>query len=515
MTQRLLHGLALGSPVLLAALHPLVFMLRSHSVSHQFALPVILRPAAVMVGAAIVVWLLLRACTASSRAASVSATFFFVAYGAFSFLFPEGDYRWFITAGFTLASLGAGLGLARLLDRMAGVVVSWVVAAVVAWTAAATFATNVAMWPEPVWWDQVNRMIVRSSSVRLPASGERPDIYYIVLDGMVRLDVLERLYGVDSREAVAALESMGVEIPRRSRSNYTQTQLSMASSLNMQYLDELAPLMNDRRDKRPVMRLISESGGVTALRRHGYDVVVVKSGTSVGEERDDRWGFSDLPDGPTELETALFLRLPISHPLVHRAALRTHRRRVLHGLDLIEGAASERPMLLIAHIVSPHPPFVMAPDGGERLGQGHFTFSDGDGFPGSRAEYIAGYAAQAAYVLARVVRLVERIVARSPRAIVVIHSDHGSGLGLVNKDASRTDAAERLAIFSAYYSGGRGATVPETMSPVNALRWVLRTAFGARVPLLPDRSYLSDYDRPYRFTEIPPQVEETARPAVE
>ena len=210
-----------------------------------------------------------------------------------------------------------------------------------------------------------------------------------------------------------------------------------------------------------------------------------------------------LPDGPTELEHALLTVMPLRSKSVDREAMAAHRRQVAWAFDLIESVRSDRPMFVMTHVVSPHPPFVFAEDGAERIGQEVFTYFDGDGFPGSRHDYVTGYRKQATFILNRTVELIERIIARSPSAIIVVHSDHGPGLGLVNTDAGATDAWERLSIFSAYYAGGRSDEVPEDISPVNALRWALRTALGAELPLLPNRSYLSDYLRPYRWQEIP------------
>lgn len=501
-----LRNLALAAPVILAALHPLVFILQSHSTSHHFACDAIARPTLGIIGVALLALLLLRRITGDVRFASVAGTFFFVILGLFPFLFTGEDaYSWPLYAGFLAASVAMALGLARLLDGLVGVVISWVLGVVVMWTAISAYATSAAVWPEPPWRDQVDQLIARAESITVHAPRKQPDIYYIVLDGLARVDVLESMYGLQARQSVGELEALGVQIPRRSRSNYAQTQLSLASALNIQYLDELAAVMGDRFDRRPLIRLIADAGAVTALRRRGYDVVVVKSGTSIGTHRESGCRFSNLPPGPTELELALLKRLPVPNSFFHRATLRAHRHQVMRSFDAIEDAASDRPMLVVAHVVSPHPPFVIGEDGNERLGQDYFTFIDGDAFPGSRGQYIAGYRAQAAFVLRRIARVVQRIVARSPGSYIIIHSDHGPGLGLVNTDAERTDAFERLSIFSAYYAGGDVAPVPDTMSPVNALRWALRHALDADVPLLEDRSYLSDYLHPYRLTEIAPE----------
>jgi hypothetical protein len=66
-----------------------------------------------------------------------------------------------------------------------------------------------------------------------------PDIYYIVLDSYARNDVLLNDYKFDNTEFTNTLVDKGFYLPECANSNYFGTSISIASSLNMQYLDEL------------------------------------------------------------------------------------------------------------------------------------------------------------------------------------------------------------------------------------------------------------------------------------
>jgi hypothetical protein len=60
-----------------------------------------------------------------------------------------------------------------------------------------------------------------------------------------------------------------------------------------------------------------------------------------------------------------------------------------------------------------------------------------------------------------------------------------------------------MANLIAYYFPNGGARVLyPTITPVNTFRLVLNTYFGQKFPLLPDASYYSTYDHPYKFTEV-------------
>src|SRR3989344_2557353 len=67
-------------------------------------------------------------------------------------------------------------------------------------------------------------------------SGIKPDIYYIILDEHARFDVLTQEYGYTNTEFIDYLNNKGFYVAN-STSNYAITSLSLASSLNMDYLD--------------------------------------------------------------------------------------------------------------------------------------------------------------------------------------------------------------------------------------------------------------------------------------
>ncbi|MGE3513254.1 MAG: hypothetical protein AB7N65_30715, partial [Vicinamibacterales bacterium] len=79
-----------------------------------------------------------------------------------------------------------------------------------------------------------------NATVRHTHAAPRRDIYYIVLDGLGRPDVLHDVYGLDLEPLVATLRGHGFYVADRARSNYGQTFLSLASTLNMADLDSLA-----------------------------------------------------------------------------------------------------------------------------------------------------------------------------------------------------------------------------------------------------------------------------------
>ena len=66
-----------------------------------------------------------------------------------------------------------------------------------------------------------------------------PDVYFFLLDSYARSDLLDLAYGFDNSGFVNELEKRGFFVAQCSQTNYTRTELSLGSSLNMQYLQDL------------------------------------------------------------------------------------------------------------------------------------------------------------------------------------------------------------------------------------------------------------------------------------
>ena len=105
-----------------------------------------------------------------------------------------------------------------------------------------------------------------------PAS--QPDIYLIILDMYGRADALEEYYQYDNREFLSKLEEQGFYVADCGRSNYSNTALSLASQLNMQYVDALLDEVNLETSS----YLLRNSAVRLALEEIGYKTVAFETG---------------------------------------------------------------------------------------------------------------------------------------------------------------------------------------------------------------------------------------------
>ena len=358
------------------------------------------------------------------------------------------------------------------------------------------------------------------------AAGARPDVYYVILDGYGSADTLRDLYGYDDRPFLDALRARGFYVADRSRSNYAQTPLSLASSTNMEYIPHALEESGRRtKDIVALFRMIEHSRVLRAFRDLGYRTVQFESGWAVtGRNRyADRnvncggWGeFNRVLAQTTVLEAIDFFQ-----PIEEQS-----RERVLCEFDrLAEIPRLEPgPRYVFAHLVFPEPPFLFDRDGRPRPGS-VATHPERQG--GDRA----GYVDQVIFANRKVLAAIDRILATSEtRPIIVIQGDHGPAssawrwmYSAAGPPATGREPGidpffrERFGILNAYLVPPVAASrlYPE-ISPVNSFRVILDACFGGRLPLLPDRSYFSRYAHPYWFVDVtsvvaPPPAKASAR----
>jgi hypothetical protein len=349
--------------------------------------------------------------------------------------------------------------------------------------------------------------------------GVLPDVYYIILDGYARDDVLRETYGLDNAPLLEDLRAHGFFVLDRARANYMQTSLSLASSLNLDLLDDLARRPGPESDnRRPLLRRIQYSRLRRFLEDRGYISVAFASGYWTTEVRS-----ADVYLSPAfsldEFQSTLVGTTPLPAVLkvLGRASQqRWHRQRIRFAFDRLADLRGstpqvprDRPVFVFAHIVAPHPPFVFEADGSDAASMPFYTMADGSDLIGPqgipREQYVERYRAQIEYVNHLLRGALDGLTRRP--AIIVIQSDHGPGSGLLWEDPAGSDAHERLSILCAYRLPEEGATpLRDGLTPVNVWRTILNRYFGTELPRQGDPSYFSTSRRPYRFVDVTSRV---------
>jgi len=322
-----------------------------------------------------------------------------------------------------------------------------------------------------------------------------PDIYYIILDGYSRADVLKMLYNLDISPFMEEMKSMGFVFPDCTQSNYGMTAFSMISALNMEYMDAFPDALpagsdDEQVDTSKIFTYIRQSKVRQLLEQQGYQVISFET---------DYWWLNledaDMyivgndnplakynPGNEISSFEEMYLRTTALRILSETSAIftrqvkkqiRTPNQRQYEvtrfALDQVEKIpAIPGKKFVYFHLIAPHAPFVFDQDG---------NFVDYDQRNGTEP----GYPNEVVYLNKRIVQVVRALLANSKTPpIIIIQGDHG------------WDPRYRNRILNAYYlpDGGDLLLYP-TITPVNTFRLIFYHYFGGDYDFLKDESYFS------------------------
>ena len=334
-----------------------------------------------------------------------------------------------------------------------------------------------------------------------PAGQPLPDVYYFILDSYGRADLLQQAYQYDNSQFISTLEARGFYVAKCSQSNYPRTDVSVGSSLNLLYLQNLdSTFTPDNTDRTRLWDALRHNTVRYNLESIGYQTVAFSTGFDWSELRDADMFYSPPPfsSGLTEFE-GLFMRSTLARyaeelgwvnaDTVSAQNFRERFNMVFNSLDGI--ARNPDPTLAYIHVISPHPPFVFGPNG-ENTDPAQFWNDQRLYLPDP---YAKGYQNQLTNLNKKMEAAIDTILADSSTPpIIIIQGDHGPWLQPTSK---------KFSILNAYYLPGHNAELYPSVSPVNSFRLVFDDYFGANYPLLRDVTYDSPVPNVFKFTEIP------------
>jgi hypothetical protein len=338
-----------------------------------------------------------------------------------------------------------------------------------------------------------------------PPRPSKPDVYYIILDEYSGRRALQAQFGFDNNPFYKALRARGLYVADHATTNYPLTALSLAASLNLDYVQQLLrPVPEDQSGYAPIDHLLHypEVPVLFQLRRYTYDFLG-SWWLHSNPEANDTIALGDTADEAANLGIQLKAFDGVGSNRKFNFDQRQYVRVQFQFAELSKLKDTPGPKFVFAHFTCPHAPFVFAPDG---------SFVG----PATRATRTLSenYANQIRYLNTKVLALVDDLLSlpEGKRPVIIIQSDEGflPGDALVGS-ADRIIQAHFgiLAAFS--LPGVPHSVLYPTITPVNVFRLVLDQYFAAGLPLLPDRNYVfPDLRHRYTYVDVTDQARRLA-----
>jgi hypothetical protein len=346
----------------------------------------------------------------------------------------------------------------------------------------------------PVGQNAAAKVTARMPLSRRSNLADQPDVYYIILDGYSRADVIQRELGFDNTYFLDQLRNLGFIIPQCSRSNYRHTQPSLTSSLNMELLPTIHQWAAEQGvPAEDVLSLLTQSQVRKEFESLGYKIVAFYNIFPWLRLTD-----ADLYISPTTTPFGVksitpFEKIVLDTTLVsvyldwqnqnynnkftevdHPESYFIHQEK-FKLVELPKIAKIVGPTFTYAHILIPHYPFVFSPNA--ILTDPGF-YSGAGGSPINDHYFKVGYVDEIQFANQQMISILTQILKDSSTPpIIILQGDHGFG-------------DDRFPILNAYYLPGEGSKkIYPTISPVNTFRIIFNTYFGGSYSLLPDISY--------------------------
>lgn len=322
----------------------------------------------------------------------------------------------------------------------------------------------------------------------------KPDIYFIIADEYIGNKTLQEQFSFDNTPFESELRKRGFHIVTNSQSNYNYTPYSIASILDMNYLEGISNRSNDNQNRNISYKVINKNASTDFLSAQGYSFV--------------NHSLFDLADQPTEINSMFFLTKEklITHQtllgrldrdirfnLVTRFKIHSEIRRSTMGVlennqkqindtyTTLKSVASG-PKFVYTHLMMPHYPYYF-----NHKGQPYPLDSIVEGNQVNKRQYVE----YLQYCNKTFLNFLDSIIQHSPTPpIIVFMGDHGF--------RHFTEPVDRhyefLNLNAVYLPGKDYKGFYEGMGAVNQFRVIFNTQFNQSFPLLKDSTiYLKEY----------------------
>jgi len=341
-----------------------------------------------------------------------------------------------------------------------------------------------------------NSLSIDNSSIEDP-----PNIYYIIPDRYGRNDILQNQYGFNNSNFTNSLKDQGFYIANESYSNIPKTYLHLATSLNLQYPQQMG--LEESHRQKEVYPIINDNIVQDYLKTKKYRIY--HTGIQKGNYNQfaDKSIQNKYRSSLGTFESNLITNTPLG-ALPINLVERQKSYYVQENVEQLEKfSKTDERKFVITHLQMPHPPFDFGPNGNPINYRENVSRSK---------KYINQL--QATNKLLN--GTVEEILSNENKnnTIIIIQGDEGpftqNRVGSDNYnwiEASDRQKRKRLGVINAIYAPGMNESkFYPRMTPVNTFRIIFNEYFGSNLSLQEDKVYLKERKKRHDLLEVEPNV---------
>ena len=354
-------------------------------------------------------------------------------------------------------------------------------------------------------------------SFSVSESGSLPNVYYIILDGYPRNDVLKKHLDFDNNEFINFLKQREFYVAENSYSNYSLSSTSIPATMNMNYINFLTDELGE--DSRSYDPLLGKDFGLYA------DNQVIKNFKSMG------YKVAKIGSVPMYLHEIPLADLSLCYKSIHlmdnrlfdtvartsmigyfieRWSEDLQRQIILCAFEELPKISSyyEEPVFVWSHIMLPHFPLIFGADGEPITpGESLLVMNNPHVFEGTDSSWNIKqqFLQQLQFSNKKSMELVDKILENEKQSIIIIQSDHGSAFDVDLDDPTDDDVHQRLSNINAIYFPDEKPREILMNDPtnVNTFRIVFNSYFGSDYDILEDRIYWNlSYKKPFLFKDV-------------
>lgn len=312
---------------------------------------------------------------------------------------------------------------------------------------------------------------------------ERPNIYFIILDGYANDKSLKNDFNFDNHKFLKYLKNLGFIIPEENFSNYAATVLSTNSFLNMNYLHNQKDFSpnNDMLEK----IMFSNNLVMKTFQDNNYTTIYIDGGGSMRDIRvSDKILCHSTDSGLLQslIDTSFMTYI---YQGFFWDSWNEIRDCAFSELKKIQ-ENTKTPFFVYAHIRTPHDPYLRDIDG-------NFVQYDKRADELDEKTSNERYIYQLQYTNEKMIEIITKLMSLEQKPIIIIASDHGWEQ-FSSSPPTDDELVQWYSNFEAFYLPNiNNYESYSTITPVNIFRSIFNDYFETNLEILENKAYFVNF----------------------